>query len=173
MLSWGQKVFNCEKKEFLLWHIRVILLSKEPCYLFTFLTTQVHKNCFYLPLPASFLFIFDIDSLQLIVNINCGWLDSNCRSLALEATALSTEPQPLPFEPLFRIVDMVNCCHAKQISGLKSCYLTQKGIFHFVQKFFCLHWDLLLLWHFYWIHDWIENNNKNPQKQCWMKKTNI
>ena len=30
-------------------------------------------------------------------NINfCWWLDSNCRPLELEATALSTEPQPLP-----------------------------------------------------------------------------
>ena len=37
-------------------------------------------------------------------NINdCQWLDSNHRPLELEATALSTEPQPLPMKKYFDV----------------------------------------------------------------------
>ena len=45
------------------------------------------------PFPASFVYVI---SIQLIVNTICLWLDSNCGSLVLEATALPMEPQPLP-----------------------------------------------------------------------------
>ena len=54
------------------------------------------------PFPASFFFIFvfsiqlTLDSKQMF-NKFCWWLDSNRGPLALQATALPTEPQPLPF----------------------------------------------------------------------------
>ena len=52
------------------------------------------------PLPASFSFSFIFVFSQLTVKIFnikfCWWLDLNHRPLVLEATALSTEPQPLP-----------------------------------------------------------------------------
>ena len=60
-------------------------------------------NFFYKnwPFPASFLSLFSAFQ-QLTVNMFiirfCRWLDSNCRPLASEATALPTEPQP------FRII---------------------------------------------------------------------
>ena len=53
------------------------------------------------PFPASFFFIssfqYTVDSKQMF-NINkfCQWLDSNRGPLVSEATALPTEPQPLP-----------------------------------------------------------------------------
>ena len=43
------------------------------------------------PLFLTFVFL-----IQFIVNKICRWLDSNSGSLALEATAPPTEPQPLP-----------------------------------------------------------------------------
>ena len=48
--------------------------------------------------PSLFFFIF-VFSIQLTVNIQytfCPWLDSNSGPLESEATALPTEPQPLP-----------------------------------------------------------------------------
>ena len=59
--------------------------------------------CFFLkkirPFPASFYFIF-VFSIQLIINKCsikfCWWLESNRGSLVSKATALPTEPQPLP-----------------------------------------------------------------------------
>ena len=50
------------------------------------------------PFPAFFLYfrLFNtVDSKQMLDKA-CWWLDSNCRSLVSEATALPTEPQPLP-----------------------------------------------------------------------------
>ena len=39
---------------------------------------------------------------MLNININfCRWLDSNRRPLVVEATALPTQPQPLPFQQDF------------------------------------------------------------------------
>ena len=42
-----------------------------------------------------------VDSKQMfyikVIKVVCRWLDSNRRSLVWEATALPTEPQPLPF----------------------------------------------------------------------------
>ena len=38
--------------------------------------------------------LFNTYSWQFIVNKICQWLDSNCRPLVLEATALPIEPQP-------------------------------------------------------------------------------
>ena len=52
------------------------------------------KNLFKISIPGLFFFIF-VFSIKLTVNF-CRWLDSNRRPLELEATALSTEPQPLP-----------------------------------------------------------------------------
>ena len=48
-----------------------------------------------LPFPSSFIFIF-VFSTQLQVSEICHLPDSNHRSLLLDATALPTEPQPLP-----------------------------------------------------------------------------
>ena len=52
------------------------------------------------PFPASFLFIF-VFSVQLIINKCsikfCRWLEANRGPLVLKATALPTEPQPLPY----------------------------------------------------------------------------
>ena len=59
------------------------------------------------PIPASFFFIF-VFSVQLIVKSwlkFCRWLDSNSGPLVLEATALPTEPQPLPKYFLLRITN--------------------------------------------------------------------
>ena len=48
-------------------------------------------------LAQTFIFIISIQfKVQLIVNGIFRWLDSNRGSLVLEATALPTEPQPLP-----------------------------------------------------------------------------
>ena len=50
------------------------------------------------PFSASFLYfcLFNTADINMF-NINfCRWLDLNCRPLELEATALPTEPQPLP-----------------------------------------------------------------------------
>ena len=51
------------------------------------------------PFPASFLFIF-VFSIQLIINKCsikfCRWLESNRGPLVSKASALPTEPQPLP-----------------------------------------------------------------------------
>ena len=49
--------------------------------------------------PTSFFFIFVFSihfTIQLMVNKICSWLYSNRRLLVSEATALPTEPQPLP-----------------------------------------------------------------------------
>ena len=40
--------------------------------------------------------LFNTAHIQLIINEVCQWLDSNHRSLELEVTTLSTEPEPLP-----------------------------------------------------------------------------
>ena len=65
------------------------------------------------PWPASFFFIF-IFSIQLTVNNVqykfCQWLESNRRPLALEATALPTEPKQLPYwtaDVLFQKFDFI------------------------------------------------------------------
>ena len=50
--------------------------------------------------PGLFFFIF-VFPIQLII---LKWLDSNHRSLVSEATALPTEPQPLPMTCLFQTV---------------------------------------------------------------------
>ena len=59
-------------------------------------TIRYSKNGLF---PASFFFIF-VFSIQLtVINVQykfCGWLDSNRIPLVSEATALPTEPQPLP-----------------------------------------------------------------------------
>ena len=49
-------------------------------------------------IPGLFFFIF-VFSIQLTVNVQyifCWWLDLNSRPLVMEATALPTEPPPLP-----------------------------------------------------------------------------
>ena len=52
------------------------------------------------PFPASYLYIyfrlFDIVDSKQMFNKICRWLDSNHGPLVSEATALPTEPQPLP-----------------------------------------------------------------------------
>ena len=62
------------------------------------------KHFFKWAIPGLFsLFSSFQYSWQLMFDISfCRWLDSNCRPLELEATALPTEPQPLPkhFLPL-------------------------------------------------------------------------
>ena len=63
--------------------------------------TSLPLKCFFLKwaIPSLFFFIF-VFSVQLTVNnvqYKFGrWLDSNHGPLVLEATALPTEPQPLP-----------------------------------------------------------------------------
>ena len=47
------------------------------------------------PFPASFSFFSSFPMYNWLIKI-CQCLDSNCRSLVLERTALPTEPQPLP-----------------------------------------------------------------------------
>ena len=53
------------------------------------------------PFPTSFSFIF-VFSTNRIINKNCHWLDSNYRSLGLEATAPTAVPQQLPL--LFNVL---------------------------------------------------------------------
>ena len=63
-----------------------------------FQPNMYQKKIFNQPFPASFFFIF-VFSIQLTVICSikfCRWLDSNCGTLGSEATALPTEPQPLP-----------------------------------------------------------------------------
>ena len=50
------------------------------------------------PFPSPFVFIFAFSML-----------DSNRRPLALEATALPTEPQPLPFD--IKVSSIAKCCY--------------------------------------------------------------
>ena len=59
-----------------------------------------------------FFFIF-VFSIQLMVNKVCRCLDSNHRSLVLEATALPTAPPPLPTCPKY------NCFLLCQIKGFR------------------------------------------------------
>ena len=71
--------------------------------------TFLKKMCHSGPLFHYFRLFNTVDSKQLF-NKFCRWLDSNRRPLVLEATALPTEPQPLPqieifthFEYIFRL----------------------------------------------------------------------
>ena len=72
-------------------------------YFFTLVVYFTLKLYFFFfksgPFPASFLFIF-VFSVQLIINKCsikfCRWLEANRGPLVLKATALPTEPQPLP-----------------------------------------------------------------------------
>ena len=68
------------------------------CFIGTNTSSVIADACFFKwAFPGLFFFIF-VFSIQLIVNKKCRWLDSNCGSLVSEATALPTEPQPLPLQ---------------------------------------------------------------------------
>ena len=55
------------------------------------------KIKFLCTIPVLFFFIFFNIYQQKMFHIkNCWWLDSNCRPLVSEVTALPTEPHPLP-----------------------------------------------------------------------------
>ena len=65
--------------------VSLILFTKRPFHLYKW------------AIPGLFLFIF-VFSIQLTVDVQnfCLWLDSNRQPLESEATALPTEPPPLP-----------------------------------------------------------------------------
>ena len=67
--------------------------------------------------PASFFFIF-VFSKQPTVSNNCQWRDLNCGSLASEAIALPTVPQPLPFcSSLLNVnIGTYRCPHTSLVS---------------------------------------------------------
>ena len=73
------------------------------------------KNC---PFPDSFSY-FCFFSVQLTVhNVQykfCRWLDSNLGPLVSEATALPTEPQPLPISYVWQIISFVNSSPIQKI----------------------------------------------------------
>ena len=60
--------------------------------------------------PGLFLFIL-VFSIQLKINKCpnkfCPWLESNCGPQVLEATALPTEPQPLPLYSILSDIDQI------------------------------------------------------------------
>ena len=59
-----------------------------------------------------FNFVFSIHSWQKTINF-CRWLDSNCRPLVSEGTALPTEPQPVPLPKIERCYQKLFCCIRK------------------------------------------------------------
>ena len=57
-------------------------------------SSKISNHLLFLSWPLFHIFVF---SIRLAVNIKykvCRWLDSTCRTLLLEATALPIEPQP-------------------------------------------------------------------------------
>ena len=82
---------------------------------------------FSLQLSRQFLFIF-VFSIQLTVSKYkiCQWLDSNRGPLVLEATALPTEPQPLPFllacELIFYFLDYDSLDDLWLVTHRKNCF---------------------------------------------------
>ena len=75
--------------------------------LFQFLHTFLKIGQFR-PLFPYFCLLNKVDSKQMFNIKVCLWLDSNCRPMFLEATALSTEPQPLPKFLHFLWVEKMN-----------------------------------------------------------------
>ena len=53
----------------------------------------------------------------------CQWLDSNGKPLVSEATALPTEPQPLPNWPLLAVTDGAASTKNGKVGLLKCCFI--------------------------------------------------
>ena len=82
----GKKWWNF--KLFWLVHLGI---SAIKVFLWIFFLKMAHSRTLFL----YFRLFNTVDSKQMLDKA-CWWLDSNCRSLVSEATALPTEPQPLP-----------------------------------------------------------------------------
>ena len=95
------------------WMLLTCLPMPKYTYLF-FLSKNGHSR----PLFRYFRIFITVDSKQILDLIDCRWLDSNCGPLVLEATALSTEPQPLPWVHMFGFFKWANPASFSFIFGL-------------------------------------------------------
>ena len=88
------------------------------------LVLESNVNCF-----LSFTLFFSIQFSNIKIR---KWLDSNCRSLVSEATALPTEPQPLP-EYFFCLTKFFLLTHCRSsIWSLAACSRLMSKVFMMV-----------------------------------------
>ena len=69
---------------------------RQPCFELCKRSTIVYYDVLVVLKMGQYGPLFSLFSIHLMINKMWQWLDSNCRSLVSEATALPTEPQPLP-----------------------------------------------------------------------------
>ena len=74
-----------------------------------------------------FVFLFSLQSTVNSVQYKfCRWLDSNCGPLVLEATALPTEPQPLPLKVFLSPLKFINSkIHARPLPNCTELCIDQ------------------------------------------------